>query len=115
MHAIAAGALSAPELAIDGEEAKLIAGATAEVARHYNIAPDEKTQAWINLAMALGAVYGPRAFVMLNKPKRSAATAAAAPFGAAAAAAAAAQEGATEATAEVYDFGTFPNMTAGNG
>lgn len=69
MHGMAAAFLQTPELAIDGEEAKLLADAIAEVGKHYNIAPDPVTQAWLNLSMVVGAVYGPRVLVMWHKTK----------------------------------------------
>ena len=71
-HQMMAAFLSVPELAIDEQEAALIASASAEVAKHYDIVPDPKTQAWINLAMALGAVYGPRAYIIYNKSRQPA-------------------------------------------
>lgn len=63
----------APELEIDEEEAKILGKATADVASHYNVIIDEKTQAWVSLCVALSAVYGPRMFALyhrFNEPKR---------------------------------------------
>jgi hypothetical protein len=55
-----AGFLKIEELQIDEAEAKHLADAVAEVAKHYNVAVDPRTQAWANLCFAMGAVYGPR-------------------------------------------------------
>lgn len=54
-----------PELEIDQEEAKKLAHASTEVAKHYvSLDASEKTVAWVNLGLTLGAVYGPR--IMAN-------------------------------------------------
>lgn len=53
-----------PLLKVDEAEAKAVAEAVAEVAKHYNVAPDPKTQAWINLALIVGTVYGPRGYML---------------------------------------------------
>ena len=60
LHAMAAGFTGAAELNIDEAEAKTIADAAADVASHYSVTADPKTMAWVNLAAALGMVYGPR-------------------------------------------------------
>lgn len=60
LHAMLS-ALTVPEVAIDEAEAQKLAEATGKVARHYNIPGfDEKTQDWINLAICIGGLYGPR-------------------------------------------------------
>lgn len=64
VHAMGAAFLSCPELMLDHEEAKILGDATADVARHYNVVIDEKTQAWLSLCMALSTVYGPRIFAI---------------------------------------------------
>lgn len=45
-------------LALDDAEARVIAEAGANVAKHYNIPVNEKTAAWIGLATAVGTIYG---------------------------------------------------------
>lgn len=57
-----------PEIAIDETEARALADATAEVAKHYDFLPDPKTQAWLNLAIIAGGIYGMRFWVIWNKP-----------------------------------------------
>lgn len=57
------------ELAIDNQEAHLLADAAADVAKHYDFLPDPRTQAWLNLAMVAGAIYGPRVWaISARKP-----------------------------------------------
>ena len=43
--------------------------AVANVAKHYDFLPDPRTQAWVNLAMIAGAIYGPRIWVISAKAK----------------------------------------------
>lgn len=45
-------------LALDEAEARVIAEAGANVAKHYNIPVNEKTAAWIGLVTAVGTIYG---------------------------------------------------------
>jgi len=45
-------------LALDEGETRVIAEATANVVRQYNVPVTEKTAAWIALATALGGIYG---------------------------------------------------------
>lgn len=81
MHGMAAAALNAPELMLDEKEAKQIATATAEVARHYNVSVDPKTLAWMQFGWAVSCVYGPRvvAIVMRKKSEKEAAKSAPTP------------------------------------
>lgn len=65
LHGIAAAVFGQPLLAIDPAEAKILADAVAELSKHYgDLVPDPKTQAWLNLAMILGTVYGPRGYLI---------------------------------------------------
>ena len=59
--------LQVPELAIDENEAKLLADAVANVAKHYDFLPDLRTQAWFNLFMIAGPIYGMRIWAIRNK------------------------------------------------
>lgn len=52
----------AKEFAITEDEAKTLATAVANVAEHYNVNPDPKIAAWVNLFTVLAAMYGTRAF-----------------------------------------------------
>jgi hypothetical protein len=60
LHEMVAGFTGAQELRLDESEAKSIADAAADVASHYSVTADPKTMAWVNLAAAVGMVYGPR-------------------------------------------------------
>lgn len=59
IHAMAASSIT-PELALEEQEAKLLAEAVAEVQSHYNMTVDPKIVAWIGLAGVCGSLYGPR-------------------------------------------------------
>lgn len=56
--AILAGIAKTPELELDDDEAKQVAAAYANVARHYNWVPNEKAADWYNLVTVCGAVFG---------------------------------------------------------
>lgn len=60
-HAMLASIASAPDLAIDEDEAEKLAKAIANVSRHYNVPTmAQETLDWIMLIQAGGAIYGPR-------------------------------------------------------
>jgi len=60
-HAMLAFIIKTPELAIDDNEATLLAKSAANVAQHYDVvAMSEKSMAWIGFAQTLALVYGPR-------------------------------------------------------
>lgn len=62
LHTMAAAFTKIPELELDEAESKKIGDAVSKVNELYGgIILSEKTQAWINLTFAVGAVYGPRA------------------------------------------------------
>lgn len=62
------GAIIAPELAIDTDDAHRLADAMASVNKHYKIAFfDEKTQDWFNLVMVAGAMYGSRVVAIRDR------------------------------------------------
>lgn len=56
-----------PEIALEKSEAKALAEATAEVAKHYPMAIDPKTIAWVNLATCMGLTYGPRVYMLRKR------------------------------------------------
>ena len=71
LHLIAAEVLKMPEIAIDQDEAELLANAISGIAKEYNLAVSGKTAAWLGLAGAAAMVYAPRAIVIAKKmPKR---------------------------------------------
>lgn len=72
LHGMAAGLLAEPDLQIDKDEAKLLADAVTEVARAYDLSAvlSPKTQAVVDLSIALVTVYGQRAMKIVFKPKQ---------------------------------------------
>jgi hypothetical protein len=59
---MAAAQFGIPEVQLERAEARELAAATANVARHYQwTAMAEKTKDWLLLAGAMGMIYGPRA------------------------------------------------------
>ncbi|RWZ84875.1 MAG: hypothetical protein EO766_16955 [Hydrotalea sp. AMD] len=56
--------------AIDEAEAQTITEAMALVSEEYGVQISGKTGATLNLIMALGMVYGPRAYVMIQQSKQ---------------------------------------------
>lgn len=66
---MAAAALSVPELQLDQEESRALAGAIADVSSHYDTAISAEMMAWINLAAVGASVYGPRAFVIIQRKR----------------------------------------------
>jgi hypothetical protein len=60
VHGMLAGITKTEELMLDHSEAKSLAEATANVARHYDVSVSAKALDWSNLVMALGMVYGTR-------------------------------------------------------
>jgi len=74
IHAMAA-AMIAPELAINDDEAKLLAGALADVGMHYGDNIDPRAVAWVGLIGTVGQIYGTRFFAWkirkANESKRA--------------------------------------------
>lgn len=66
-----AKAAKIPELRLDEEEAKKLADATANVARHYNIAISQKTLDITNLITAVSTIYGSRIMAIANNKRIS--------------------------------------------
>lgn len=74
-HTLLASVSRVPELGIEPLEAKQVATAYVNVARHYPILQQsEKVIDWTNLLIALGAVYGSRLYsYRMRKPAQPAA------------------------------------------
>jgi hypothetical protein len=70
VHTMCASFLHVPELALDENETKLLADAVANVAKHYAILPDPRMQAWFQLAMIAGPIYGMRFWAIRNKAQQ---------------------------------------------
>lgn len=64
-----AAMLSAPEMALDKDEAKMLAEGIAGVQEFYAFSPSAESVVWANLIMAMTAVYGPRILVIYNRKK----------------------------------------------
>ena len=64
-----AAAIKEPSLALDPEEAKRLAIAAGNVARHYDLGASQKTLDWMALAVALGSIYGTRAVAIYMNRK----------------------------------------------
>jgi hypothetical protein len=58
------------ELGISELEAKTMAENIAEIQKHYDAVLDPKAEAWMNLAMTLATVYGPRIYVWNERKKQ---------------------------------------------
>ena len=68
IHLTLASFTGMKELAVDKEEARALAVAAGNVARHYDIPELPQTMIdWANLAVTLCVVYGPRAMVLKNR------------------------------------------------
>lgn len=65
-HKFAASTLDAPILDIEKDEAEQLAGALADVARHYNLGLSQKQMDWLKLIGTSAAIYGARAFAFLK-------------------------------------------------
>lgn len=71
-HMMMAAFLKTPEFIIDTEESKALSEAISTVAELYPIPLlDEKSQAWIALAMCAGGIYGPRVIAVVNNKKKN--------------------------------------------
>jgi hypothetical protein len=80
VHAATKNARLAQVFVIDPNEARLIAEPAADLMSHYVGTRSPDAQRWINLVMALGAVYGGKvAQMMIAGPPENAANASPAP------------------------------------
>jgi hypothetical protein len=64
-----AAMLAAPELAIDKDEAKMLAEGIAGVQEFYSFSASEEAVIWANLIAACAAVYGPRVVLIYQRKK----------------------------------------------
>jgi hypothetical protein len=73
LHTMAAATLAEPELAIDEDEAKILAEAIEKVANAYNFSAmfSAKTQASVDLCIALVTVYGRRVMTIAKRPHKT--------------------------------------------
>jgi hypothetical protein len=62
-------ALKEPLIAIESDEAKMLAKAVIEVGKAYTVNIDPRVLAWVNLFGAGVAVYGPRVFMITAQRK----------------------------------------------
>lgn len=69
-HFLVASTTKAPELVLDEMEAKSLAKAGANVARHYPMEVAQKTLDWGALIYTMGAVYGPRGYLISTRVKK---------------------------------------------
>lgn len=74
IHGMLAAMLSAPEMALDKDESKMLASAISNVSRHYDVEATQKQMDWANLATVCGMVYGTRIFAMRNRARQEATT-----------------------------------------
>lgn len=66
-HAMLAGITKVPEIALTQDEAKQIAVATGNVARHYDLRQTQKQMDWAALLVSLGTIYGGKVFLAYNR------------------------------------------------
>lgn len=66
-HAMLAMITKTQEFLLDETEAKMLAQATANVSRHYDVQMAAKTVDWTNLLMVCGTVYGTRLMAVRNR------------------------------------------------
>lgn len=75
LHLGISAATKTPEMALDQSEADLLAEATVNVLREFDIKPDPKVEAVFGLIIAAGTVYGPRFYLVKMRQKTEAAEA----------------------------------------
>lgn len=62
VHALLAGMTAIPEIAIEREQAEILAAAASEVMALYDFGMSPEQQAWVNLMMVAGSIYGTKVF-----------------------------------------------------
>ncbi len=70
MHTGVAAISTTPELAIDKAESDLLADATVNLLKEFDITPDPKLQAAVALVVAAGTVYAPRVVTIKMRKAR---------------------------------------------
>lgn len=66
VHLMGSMFIKVPEMALSEEESKQLADAVTRVSELYDMPlMDDKTLAWVNLAMVASSVYGPRAVAVI--------------------------------------------------
>ncbi|MDE2102806.1 MAG: hypothetical protein KGL39_36515 [Patescibacteria group bacterium] len=68
-HMMLAGITQVSELSLDQQEAKLLADAINNVARHYDMSATQKQIDWTNAIMVAGMIYGTRFMAIRAKKK----------------------------------------------
>jgi len=73
IHLMGAAFLKVPELMLTEDESKQLGDAVTRVTELYEVPlMDEKTLAWVNLAIVASGIYGPRTVaVVVNKKKEA--------------------------------------------
>lgn len=69
VHLGIAAAAKTPELVLNDEESKALAGATAKVLEEFDIRPDPKVEAIVGLVTTAGAIYGPKYYFIRERKK----------------------------------------------
>lgn len=69
IHCTLANMLKVPELEMGVEEAGTVVTASVDVLSQYDLTPDPKTAAWLNLTMVLATVYGMRVMAYQTRMK----------------------------------------------
>lgn len=69
-HQMLAAVTKTPEFAIEESEAKQLATAAANVARHYDMGATQKTLDWSNLIQCLALIYGSRIYAVRVRKKQ---------------------------------------------
>lgn len=69
IHCTLANVLHIPELEMGADEAGNVVAASIDVLSQYDLTPDPKTVAWLNLTMVLATVYGTRVMAFNARQK----------------------------------------------
>ncbi|MGH7239490.1 MAG: hypothetical protein ACREHG_05425 [Candidatus Saccharimonadales bacterium] len=70
LHQLGAMVSGVPELALQSQEAAMLADAVISVSKEYDLAIDGKTGALIQLAAACAAIYAPRIMLIQSRKKQ---------------------------------------------
>lgn len=69
LHSMAAVGFRAPELMLDETEARAMGEGIMAVQSHYNFDASAEVIAWVNLAMILMGIYGPRIMLIRDRKR----------------------------------------------